>query len=162
MYRKDGGVPYALLSKKRVGSARKLLNFVIQTCMLNWPASNTMNKFQPKKLRSASSLIITKQTWLPHPNGETESQRSDHRNLYSLVCSTCTASLKACPAIGPPHHLHHMGSLERAVERAGRFSVLHLLLARAKQNLGDLYAESGQTLQGSFSAVSKPHFASQY
>ena len=29
-------------------------------------------------------------------------------------------------------------------------------------NLGDLYAESGQTLQGSFSAVSKPNFASTY
>ena len=28
--------------------------------------------------------------------------------------------------------------------------------------LGDLYAESGQTLQGSFSAVSKPNFASKY
>ena len=30
------------------------------------------------------------------------------------------------------------------------------------RNLGDLYAESGQTLQGSFSAVSKPNFASKY
>ena len=29
-------------------------------------------------------------------------------------------------------------------------------------NMGDLYAESGQTLQGSFSAVSKPNFASKY
>ena len=29
-------------------------------------------------------------------------------------------------------------------------------------NNNDLYAESGQTLQGSFSAVSKPHFASKY
>ena len=28
-------------------------------------------------------------------------------------------------------------------------------------DLGDLYAESGQTLQGSFSAVSKPNFASK-
>ena len=28
--------------------------------------------------------------------------------------------------------------------------------------LGDLYAESGQTLQGSFSAVSKPKFANKY
>ena len=28
--------------------------------------------------------------------------------------------------------------------------------------LGDLYAESGQTLQGSFSAVSTPIFASKY
>ena len=27
--------------------------------------------------------------------------------------------------------------------------------------LGDLYAESGQTIQGSFSAVSKPNFASK-
>ena len=29
-------------------------------------------------------------------------------------------------------------------------------------NLRDPYAESGQTLQGSFSAVSKPNFASKY
>ena len=29
-------------------------------------------------------------------------------------------------------------------------------------DLGDLYAESGQTLQGSFSAESKPNFASKY
>ena len=29
-------------------------------------------------------------------------------------------------------------------------------------NLGDLYEESGQTLQGSFSAVSQPNFASKY
>ena len=29
-------------------------------------------------------------------------------------------------------------------------------------HLGDLYAESGQTLQGLFSAVSKPNFASKY
>ena len=29
-------------------------------------------------------------------------------------------------------------------------------------NLGDLYAESGQTLQSSFSAVSKPNFASKF
>ena len=28
--------------------------------------------------------------------------------------------------------------------------------------LGDLYAESGQTLQGSFSAVSKPNCVSEY
>ena len=31
-----------------------------------------------------------------------------------------------------------------------------------EENLGDLYAESGQTLQGSFSAVSNPNFASKY
>ena len=29
-------------------------------------------------------------------------------------------------------------------------------------HLGDLYTERGQTLQGSFSAVSKQHFASKY
>ena len=33
---------------------------------------------------------------------------------------------------------------------------------RREGNLGDLYAESGQTLQGSFSVVSKPNFASKY
>ena len=38
------------------------------------------------------------------------------------------------------------------------------LSARAPslKDLGDLYTESGQTLQGSFSAVSKPIFASKY
>ena len=34
--------------------------------------------------------------------------------------------------------------------------------SRPRNHLGDLYAESGQTLQGSFSAVSKPNFASKY
>jgi hypothetical protein len=29
-------------------------------------------------------------------------------------------------------------------------------------NLGDLYKESGHTIQGSFAAVSKPNFASKY
>ena len=33
---------------------------------------------------------------------------------------------------------------------------------RAETDLGDLYAESGQTLQGSFSSVSKPYVASKY
>ena len=37
-----------------------------------------------------------------------------------------------------------------------------LILNIAESHLGDLYAESGQTLQGSFSAVSKPNFASKY
>ena len=32
----------------------------------------------------------------------------------------------------------------------------------ASIDLGDLYAESGQSLQGSFSAVSNPNFASKY
>ena len=31
-----------------------------------------------------------------------------------------------------------------------------------EQHLGDLYAESGQTLQASFSSVSKPQFATKY
>ena len=31
-----------------------------------------------------------------------------------------------------------------------------------RKDLGDLYAESGQTLRGSFSAVSKQNFASKY
>ena len=33
---------------------------------------------------------------------------------------------------------------------------------RHAAHLGDLYTESGQTLHGSFSAVSKPNFASKY
>ena len=37
-----------------------------------------------------------------------------------------------------------------------------LLGDREEADLGDLYAESGQTLQGSFSAVSTPIFASKY
>ena len=31
-----------------------------------------------------------------------------------------------------------------------------------RDDLGDLYTESGQTLEGSFSAVSKPIFATKY
>ena len=34
--------------------------------------------------------------------------------------------------------------------------------AGGHENLGNLYVESGQTLQGSLSAVSKPNFASRY
>ena len=34
--------------------------------------------------------------------------------------------------------------------------------SESSRHLGDLYAESGQTLQGSFSAVSKPNFSSTY
>ena len=34
--------------------------------------------------------------------------------------------------------------------------------AHARVHLGDLYTESGQTLQGSFSSISKPIFASKY
>ena len=37
-----------------------------------------------------------------------------------------------------------------------------LVLQHDGWHLGDLYAESGQTLQVSFSAVSKPNFASKY
>ena len=36
------------------------------------------------------------------------------------------------------------------------------MISRAIGNLGDLYTESGQTLQGSFSSVSTPIFASKY
>ena len=41
------------------------------------------------------------------------------------------------------------------------YGVWHLLSAQTI-DLGDLCAESGQTLQGSFSAVSKPNFATKY
>ena len=37
-----------------------------------------------------------------------------------------------------------------------------MLPESVRSNLGDLYAESGQTLPGSFSAVSKLKFASKY
>ena len=42
-----------------------------------------------------------------------------------------------------------------------RVDLLPLVRIREVGNLGDLYAESGQTLQGSFSAVSTPIFASK-
>ena len=35
-------------------------------------------------------------------------------------------------------------------------------MKKKSRYLGDLYAESGQTLQGLFSALSKPNFASKY
>ena len=40
--------------------------------------------------------------------------------------------------------------------------VLDAHVQRCVANLGDLYRESGQTSRGSFSAVSKPNFASKY
>ena len=47
---------------------------------------------------------------------------------------------------------------------SARRSLLSLNRNRSARRsyLGDLYAESGQTLQSSFSAVSKPNFASKY
>ena len=53
------------------------------------------------------------------------------------VCATRICSVRRGPSAGPEVVLH-----------------LH--------DLGDLYVESGQTLQGSFSAVSKPNFANKY
>ena len=38
----------------------------------------------------------------------------------------------------------------------------HRVQLETRNYLGDLYTESGQTLQGSFLAVSKPNFASKY
>ena len=46
-------------------------------------------------------------------------------------------------------------------ERAGRRALEAPLDLVRKADLGDLYAESGQTLQGSSSAVSKPIFQSK-
>ena len=54
--------------------------------------------------------------------------------------------------------------------RGGKRREAHLVHLRHRrapgeqvlQDLEDLYAESGQTLQGSFSAVSKPNFAMKY
>ena len=49
------------------------------------------------------------------------------------------------------------------LQRSRRVNVAILVhLSLQVSHLGDLYAESGQTLQGSFSAVSKPNFASKY
>ena len=49
--------------------------------------------------------------------------------------------------------LHRLGTPQADVSEGRRTQMEHL---------GDLYAESGQTLRGSFSAVSKPNFASKY
>ena len=46
--------------------------------------------------------------------------------------------------------------LVRLVTSLARSTPLESSLAARKMNLGDLYTESGQTLQGSFSAVSTP------
>ena len=76
---------------------------------------------------------------------------------------------------GPPilirQILHQrLGRLMIQLARQGAdvvVSVLHVELLSAEAqipdvHLGDLYAESGQTVQGSFSAVSKPKFASKF
>ena len=53
--------------------------------------------------------------------------------------------------------------LQRSLRRYGLAGRLRRPLnSRFPRHLGDLYAESGQTLQGSFSTVSKPNFASKY
>ena len=48
------------------------------------------------------------------------------------------------------------------VNRFDDFRLLSFLGANIRVDLGDLYTDSGQTLQGSFSTVSKPNFASKY
>ena len=47
---------------------------------------------------------------------------------------------------------------ERAVRAIAQVSEVPRQLAGLVSDLADLYTESGQTLQGSFSAVSKPNF----
>ena len=50
----------------------------------------------------------------------------------------------------------------RRVSKSMRRNSMPLSAMKSAQDLGDLYTESGQTLQGSFSAVSKPNFASKH
>ena len=52
------------------------------------------------------------------------------------------------------------GRRQEGREEVEVVALLAALLVAA--DLGDLYAESGQTLQGSFSSISKPNFASKY
>ena len=63
----------------------------------------------------------------------------------------------------PPERLDIVVLEEQAepIAEGGTAKLLVRDLQR-QANLGDLYAESGQTSQGSFSAVSKPKFASKY
>ena len=60
-------------------------------------------------------------------------------------------------------HRRREGSGPRSA-RSKRINNVHNLLFEPDNvgHLGDLYTESGQTLQGSFSAVSKPIFATKY
>ena len=59
------------------------------------------------------------------------------------------------PVLRPVCGIDYTSRATRSQRVAG---VRHAL----SKNLGDLYVESGQTLQGSCSAVSKPNFASKY
>ena len=73
----------------------------------------------------------------PHRHGQDRSSRANH--VWALL------------SIGHVRDRHALLKLHRVTDHA-----------LPDKNLGDLYAESGQTLQGSFSAVSTPTFASKY
>ena len=59
---------------------------------------------------------------------------------------------------------HVLGWEELAREQVPGRSAIIIILSNNNNNdvIGDLYTESGQTLQGPSSAVSKPKFASKY
>ena len=63
-------------------------------------------------------------------------------------------------------HIRRRGVVEARVleghQEEAQLLRLRELLWSLGHDLGDLYAESGQTVQGSFSAVSKTSFAAKY
>ena len=67
---------------------------------------------------------------------------------------------------GPVYPCHVVSRERRELEVVRRLHGCGVVGLQAQDerlaDLGDLYTESGQTLQGSFSAVSKPDFASKY
>ena len=99
---------------------------------------------QTKRQKSQQSAIFVPDPgWIKFKNYDCQMNGDGDR----------AASAVRCPILaqdsGILHKLHHV------VQRVG-------VVARQSRDLGDLYAESRQTQQGSFSAVLKPNFVRKY
>ena len=75
--------------------------------------------------------------------------------------NTSSSPMVPSPYISPPHASDDRGEATDDIQNVDASEIPVPGSSRIKY-LRDLYAENGQTLQGSFSAVSKPNFASRY
>ena len=107
------------------------------------------------------------------PRLDPTSLRNRIRRLFPSTCATI-CRLQVGLEVIKPFLLHNSSeqpvhslvfTMVRNALTSGPDSCETCLSSSCLHNLGDLYAESGQTLQGSFSAVSNlsmPKFASKY
>ena len=89
------------------------------------------------------------------PQQDTERKRH-HQSSRSVV------EVLRLPGPRHPHHGVVKEDIPQAEQRIRRKERAVEMLEHRDEDLGDLYTEIGQTLQGWFSAVSTPIFASKY